>query len=144
MNEISHKEILELLPHRYPFLFVDRVVKLDPEVPMIEAIKCFTWNEEFFQGHFPGEPVVPGVILVEAIAQTGIIFFKKLNPEFRERLFVFAAIEKAKFRASVYPGDVARFVLEGYKARRTILKTSGKVFVGDKLVAEADVTAAVK
>ncbi|AEH45379.1 Beta-hydroxyacyl-(acyl-carrier-protein) dehydratase FabA/FabZ [Thermodesulfatator indicus DSM 15286] len=144
MNEISQKEILELLPHRYPFLFVDKVVKLDPEVPMIEAIKCFTWNEEFFQGHFPGEPVVPGVILVEAIAQTGIIFFKKLNPEFRERLFVFASIEKAKFRAPVYPGDVARFVLEGYKARRNILKTSGKVYVGDKLVAEADVTAAVR
>ncbi|WP_022853269.1 3-hydroxyacyl-ACP dehydratase FabZ [Thermodesulfatator atlanticus] len=144
MITIDHKEILELLPHRFPFLFVDRVVKLDPEVPMIEAIKCFTWNEQFFQGHFPGEPVVPGVILVEALAQVGIIFFKKMKPEYQDRLFFFAGIEKARFRAPVYPGDTVRMVIEGIKSKRNIHRTSGKAFVGDKLVCEAEVIAAVR
>ena len=141
---LDHKEILTYLPHRYPFLFIDRVISFSEEPPVIEAIKCFTLNEAFFQGHFPEEPVVPGVILIEALAQLGIILFKKLKPEFKERLFFLAGVEKARFRKPVFPGDVALLRLEGYKFRRNIIQTSGKVLVADEVAAEAQIIAAIK
>ena len=146
MSEIvmDHREIQKYLPHRYPFLFIDRVVSFVKDPPSIEAIKAFTINEAFFQGHFPEEPVVPGVILIEALAQLGIVFAKHLFPEFRDRLFVLAGVEKARFRAPVYPGDVARLVLSGYRLKRNILKTSGTVFVGEKVAAEAEIIAAIR
>ncbi|NPB09038.1 MAG: 3-hydroxyacyl-ACP dehydratase FabZ [Thermodesulfobacteria bacterium] len=146
MSEIvlDHRQIKEYLPHRYPFLFVDRVVSFSADPPRIEAIKAFTLNEAFFQGHFPDEPLVPGVILVEALAQLGIIFMKKLFPEYRDRLFVLAGVDRARFRAPVYPGDVVRLVLEGYQFRRSILKTQGRVLLGEKVAAEAEIIAAVK
>ncbi|NPA48654.1 MAG: 3-hydroxyacyl-ACP dehydratase FabZ [Thermodesulfobacteria bacterium] len=141
---MDHKEILSLLPHRYPFLFIDRVVDFSEEPPAIEAVKCFTLNEAFFQGHFPGEPVVPGVILIEALAQLGIIFFKSLKPEFKERLFFLAGVEKARFRRPVFPGDVAHLKLEGYQFRRNIIRTRGKVLVEEEIAAEAEIIAAIK
>ncbi len=141
---MDHKEIIAYLPHRYPFLFIDRVIEFSADPPVIEAIKCFSLNEWFFQGHFPGEPVVPGVLLIEALAQLGIIFFKKLHPEYQENLFFLAGVEKARFRAPVFPGDIARLRLEGYKARRHILHTSGRVLVGEKVAAEAEIVAAIK
>lgn len=141
---IDHKGVLSYLPHRYPFLFVDRVLDFSPDPPFIEAIKCFTLNEAFFEGHFPGEPVVPGVILIEALAQLGIIFFKKLRPEHREGLLFLAGVDKARFRAPVYPGDVAHLRLEGFKFRRNIMVSKGKVLVEGRLVAEAEIIAALK
>ncbi len=146
MSEIvlDHRQIKEYLPHRYPFLFLDRVVSFSHDPPRIEALKAFTQNEAFFQGHFPDEPLVPGVILIEALAQLGIIFMKKLFPEYQDRLFVLAGVEKARFRAPVYPGDVVRLVLEGYKFRRNILKTTGQVWLGERLAAEAEIIAAVR
>ncbi len=143
-KSLDHKEILSLLPHRYPFLFLDRVIYWSKDPPVIEAIKCFTMNEAFFQGHFPGEPVVPGVILVEALAQLGMIFLKKLHPEFQERLFFLAGVEKARFRRPVFPGEVARLKLQGYKLRKNIVQTSGKVLVDEELAAEAQIIAAIK
>jgi len=145
MDEIvlDHREIKAYLPHRYPFLFVDRVVHYSSDPPRIEALKAFTLNEPFFQGHFPEEPVVPGVILIEALAQLGIIFVKKCYPEYREKLFFLAGVEKARFRAPVYPGDMARLVLEGCKLRRNIVRTKGTVLVEEKVAAEAEIIAAI-
>ncbi len=140
----NHKDILTSLPHRYPFLFVDRITNFTVDPPTIEAVKCFTLNEWFFEGHFPGEPIVPGVILIEALAQLGIIFFKKLRPEYQDRLFFLAGVERARFRAPVYPGDVACLKLEGFNFRRNIIRTAGKVLVNQKVVAEAEIIAAIK
>ncbi len=146
MSEIvlDHRQIKEYLPHRYPFLFLDRVVAFSQDPPRIEAIKAFTLNEAFFQGHFPDEPLVPGVILIEALAQLGIIFMKMLFPDYQDRLFVLAGVDRARFRAPVYPGDVVRLVLEGYQFRRHILKTHGQVLLGEKVAAEAEIIAAVR
>ncbi len=141
---LNHKEILAFLPHRYPFLFIDRVIEFSPDPPMIEAIKCFTINEAFFQGHFPEEPVVPGVILLEALAQLGIIFFKKLHPEYHEHLFFLAGIDKARFRRPVFPGEIAHLRLEGYKFRRQIIQTKGWVSVEGEKAAEAEIIAAIR
>ena len=143
-KSFDHKEILEFLPHRYPFLLVDKVVEFSKEPPFIRAVKHVTWNEPFFQGHFPGEPLMPGVLILEALAQTGVIFFKNVCPEYRDRLFVLAGIDKARFRAPVYPGDVLVLELDGFKARRGIIKSWGKALVGDKVVAEAELTAGIR
>ena len=140
---IDHREIKKYLPHRYPFLFLDRVIYFSMDPPRIEALKAFTLNEYFFEGHFPGEPVVPGVILIEALAQLGVIFIKKISPETKDRLILLAGLEKVRFRNPVYPGDVAKLVLEGYQFRRHIWRTSGKVMVREKVAVEAEIIAAV-
>lgn len=140
----TYKEILELLPHRYPFLMIDKVVAFTKDPPFIRAVKNVTLNEPFFQGHFPGEPVMPGVLILEALAQTGVILFKNLYPEYRDRLFVLAGVDKARFRAPVFPGDVLFLELSGIKARRGIIKSTGKALVGDKLVAEAELIAGMR
>ncbi len=140
----SHKDILELLPHRYPFLLIDRVVLFEKNPPFIRAVKNVTLNEPYFQGHFPGEPVMPGVLILEALAQTGVVFFKNLYPEYRDQLFVLAGIDKARFRAPVYPGDTLYLELSGIKARRGIIKSTGRALVGDKVVAEAELLAGMR
>ncbi len=140
---LDHREIKKYLPHRFPFLFVDRVTSYSSDPPRIEALKAFTLNEAFFEGHFPEEPVVPGVILIEALAQLGIIFIKKCYPEYKDRLFFLAGVNKARFRAPVYPGDVAKLVLEGCDLRRNIAQTKGSVWVNEKMAAEAQIMAAI-
>ncbi len=140
----DHKEIMDLLPHRYPFLLVDRVVEFVKEPPFIRATKNLTLNEAFFQGHFPGDPVMPGVLLIEALAQLGIVFFKNLFPDQRDSFFVLVGVNNARFRAPVYPGDVLILELEGYKRKRGILKTKGRALVNEKIVAEAEITAAIR
>ncbi len=140
----DHKEIMALIPHRYPFLLVDRVIEFVKEPPFIRAIKNLTLNEPFFQGHFPGEPVMPGVLMIEALAQLGIIFFKTLFPDHKDRFFMLAGVDKARFRTPVYPGDMLVLELEGYKIKRDILKTKGRALVNEKLAAEAEIIAVIR
>jgi beta-hydroxyacyl-ACP dehydratase FabZ len=132
---------MDLLPHRYPFLLVDRIVDLDPGKRIV-GIKNVTINEPFFQGHFPGHPVMPGVLIVEAIAQVGgILALKALGGE--KRLAYFAGIESAKFRKPVVPGDRLRIEVDVIAHKGPVWKMHGEVKVDDAVVAKADVTASV-
>jgi len=135
--------IAKFLPHRYPFLLVDRIIDLEPDKKAI-GIKNVTINEHFFQGHFPDHPVMPAVLILEAMAQTGGVLMLNAveNPE--EKVVYFMAIDNARFRQPVVPGDQLRFELEMKAFRRGTCKMSGKAFVGDKLVANADFMAIVK
>ncbi len=134
--------IMKIMPHRYPFLLIDKVLDLDPEKRVI-AMKNVTFNEPFFQGHFPGHPIMPGVLIVEAMAQAGGILLLNAveNPE--TKLVYFLAIDNVKFRRPVMPGDTLRFELEMLTFRRGVCKMQGKTFIGDTLVTEADLMAKV-
>lgn len=139
---IDIREIFELLPHRYPFLLVDRVLELK-KGEYIKAIKCVTINEPFFNGHFPGYPVMPGVLIVEALAQAGgIIIADSMEEEERKRSIVyFAGIERAKFKRIVRPGDV--LILEGWvrKRRGPFCFMEAKAMVEDDIVCVANLEA---
>jgi beta-hydroxyacyl-ACP dehydratase FabZ len=133
--------ILEYLPHRYPFLLIDRVVALDPG-EKITALKNVTFNEPFFQGHFPRQPIMPGVLLVEAMAQAGgMLAFESRPPEQRGGPVYFMGIDKVRFRKPVVPGD--QLILEArlLKLRSKAAKLSGHAFVNQNLVAEAELMA---
>ena len=131
------KEIMKLIPHRYPFLLVDRVLDYE-DGKWIKAIKNVTMNEQFFQGHFPGEPIMPGVLMVEALAQTGGIL-ALLDGKNKDKLAFFMTIDNVKFRKPAVPGDQLLFHVEVLKiVRNTIVKTHGKVFVDDKVICEGD------
>ncbi len=132
-------DILKLLPHRYPFLLIDRIVELE-RTKRIVALKNVTVNEPFFQGHFPGTPIMPGVLIVEAIAQAGGVLLLTEIPNRDELLVVFTGIERARFRRPVVPGDQLRIEAEVRAFRGTAARLAGKVYVVDKLVAEATVT----
>jgi len=137
---ISIKEIMEVLPHRYPFLLVDKVTELE-EGKRAVGIKNVTINEHFFQGHFPGNPIMPGVLIVEALAQvSGVLAFKS---GVKGKQTYFLSIEKAKFRKPVLPGDQLRLEVTVQRGRGNIWKFSGYAYVADKLVAEAEFTAMV-
>lgn len=130
--------ILEYLPHRYPFLLIDRVVSLDPG-EKITALKNVTFNEPFFQGHFPQQPIMPGVLIVEAMAQAGgMLAFESRPAEQRGGPVYFMAIDKVRFRKPVVPGD--QLILEArlLKLRSKAAKLSGNAFVNQNLVAEAE------
>jgi 3-hydroxyacyl-[acyl-carrier-protein] dehydratase len=134
-------EIMEMLPHRYPFLLVDGITELEKEKRIV-GIKNVTINEPFFQGHFPGHPVMPGVLIIEAMAQVGGIFAYATNDAIGEdQVTYFVGIDKAKFRKPVLPGDSLRMELELIGCRRGIYKFSGKTYVGSTLVAEAQLKA---
>ncbi len=134
--------IQEVLPHRYPFLLVDRILELDPMTRVI-GIKNVTINEPFFAGHFPGRPIMPGVLILEAMAQTGGMMLLGSERDPNGKLVYFTGIDKAKFRRPVVPGDQLRFEVEMLKARRSIFKMAGKAFVAGKLACEAELTAAL-
>ncbi|MFO0751895.1 MAG: 3-hydroxyacyl-ACP dehydratase FabZ [Thermodesulfovibrionales bacterium] len=135
---IDIKEILELLPHRYPFLLVDRVIELEPASRAV-GIKCVTMNEPFFQGHFPGNPVMPGVLTVEAMAQVaGILAFKSGA---QGKTVYFMSIDKVKFRRPVLPGDQLRMEVKVTHKRGNVWKFAAQAFVGDKMTTEAEFTA---
>ena len=141
---VDIKEIMELIPHRYPFLLLDRVVEFE-ENKKIVTLKNVTINEPFFQGHFPGEPIMPGVLVVEAMAQSwGVLHFlsspdsKGNNKDVR-----FIGIDKCRFRKPVVPGDQVRFELEGIALKRSIWKFKGKAFVDGQLAAEAELLCAM-
>ena len=138
------RSIMQNLPHRYPFLLVDRVLSIEPGVG-IKSFKNVTINEPFFQGHFPGEPIMPGVLILEAMAQTGIIFAKNTDPEgLKDKLLVFAGIDGVRFRRQVVPGDQLIMDLKLIKRKSIIWKMEGRASVDDKVVAEAELIAAIQ
>ena len=137
---IEIKEIMSILPHRYPFLLVDRVLSLEPSVSVV-GIKNVTMNEPFFTGHFPGNPVMPGVLIIEAMAQVaGILAFKS---GMQGSQVYFMSIDKVKFRKPVFPGDQLRFEVKVVQIRGNVWKWSGEAFIEDKKAAEAEFTAMV-
>jgi beta-hydroxyacyl-ACP dehydratase FabZ len=134
--------ILSVLPHRYPLLLVDRVLEMEPGRRIV-AIKNVTINEPFFAGHFPGRPVVPGVLLVEGMAQAGgLLLFSDVADRSGKLLF-FASIEGAKFRRPVVPGDQIRYEIEVLRLRSTYCRLAGKVLVDGQLAAEAVLSSAM-
>lgn len=132
------KEILGILPHRYPFLLVDRIVTLEPGVKIV-GLKNVTINEHFFEGHFPGNPIMPGVLIVEAMAQASGVLAHYSDVSGNNVFFM--SIEKAKFRKPVVPGDQLKIDINIIQQRGNVMKFSGRAFVDDNLVAEADFTA---
>ncbi|MBE0426836.1 MAG: 3-hydroxyacyl-ACP dehydratase FabZ [Nitrospirae bacterium] len=138
---IDIKGIQKLLPHRYPFLMVDRILEIKAGVEAI-GIKNVTINEEFFQGHFPGHPIMPGVLIIEAMAQVaGILAFR--SDSYVGKSVYFMSIEKAKFRKPVVPGDQLKFIVNVLQRRGNVWKFSGTAYVDEKVVAEAEFTAMV-
>ena len=136
------QEIQRILPHRYPFLLIDRVLDLTRKKRIV-ALKNVTVNEPFFTGHFPGFPIMPGVLVVEAIAQAGG-FLVLYEPENRQgKLMVFTGIERARFRRPVVPGDQLRIEVEVVAWRHSAVRMEGKAFVGDKMVCEATASCAL-
>ncbi len=131
-------EIISLLPHRYPFLLIDRVVEVERKKRIV-AIKNVTINEPFFQGHFPGFPIMPGVLMVEAMAQAGGALLLTEFPDRHEKLVLFTGIEKARFRRPVVPGDQVRLEVEVVNWRPRAVKMQGNAFVDGKLVCEASI-----
>ena len=134
---LNIKEIMERLPHRYPFILVDRVIDYEKE-KWIKALKNVTINEPFFQGHFPGEPIMPGVLMVEALAQAGgILALMDLGAQ--NKIAIFMTMDKVKFRKPAVPGDQLILHVEvTKKVRANIVKTHGTVLVNDKCICEAD------
>lgn len=135
-NVLSIKEIMKILPHRYPFLLVDSIEEMVPGVRAV-GIKNVTVNEQFFQGHYPGHPVMPGVLIVEAMAQVGAVAVLS-GADFAGKLPLFAGIDKARFRRPVVPGDVLRLEAELLRMRGGLGKSKASARVGEYLVAEAE------
>lgn len=134
--------IQESLPHRYPFLLVDRIMEMEIDRRIV-GIKNVTINEPFFQGHFPGRPIMPGVLILEAMAQTaGVLAFKSVQVTGKPLVYL-TGIESAKFRKPVVPGDQLRFEIDVLKKRLPFWKMQGKAYVGTDLVCEAELTAMV-
>ena len=138
MDIMDIKKIMESIPHRYPFLLIDKVTFMEVG-KKITAFKNVTINEQFFQGHFPVEPVMPGVLILEAMAQAGAISIISM-PEYQNKIAYFGAIEKAKFRKKVVPGDVLRIEVEIIKLKKSAGIGKGVVYVDDKVVAEGQLT----
>ncbi|GAB4299916.1 MAG: 3-hydroxyacyl-ACP dehydratase FabZ [Desulfuromonadia bacterium] len=139
--EMSIQKIMEVLPHRYPFLLIDRVLDVDPGKRIV-AIKNVSVNEPQFTGHFPGAPVMPGVLIIEAMAQAaGIMAYLALDEASRNKLCYFVSIDNAKFRRPVIPGDQLRIEVELSGVKRGIWGVAAKAFVGDRLVTEAELKA---
>jgi len=138
---IEIREIMGTLPHAYPFLLVDRITEIEIGKRIV-GIKNVTYNEPFFQGHFPGRPIMPGVLIVEAMAQTaGVLAFKSVPQEDSGKPVYFLGLDNVRFRKPVVPGDQLRLELEVTRHRQSIWGFKGKAFVEDKLVAEADLLA---
>lgn len=139
---VSIKEIMQCIPHRYPFLLVDRVLEMEP-MKRIITLKNVTINEPFFTGHFPGEPIMPGVLIIEAMAQSwGVLIISSGGADSSQNLNVrFLGIDNCRFRRPVVPGDQIRFELEALTQKRNIWKFSGKAYVDGNLVAEAELMA---
>ena len=137
------KEIMGLLPHRYPFLLVDKILEME-EGKRIVGIKNVSINEPFFQGHFPDSPIMPAVLLLEAMAQTGgTLVLSSESETSKTRNVLFLGIDKARFRKPVYPGDQVRFELVALQQKKSVWKFKGEAFVEGTLVAEAELMAMI-
>ncbi len=134
---LNIKQIRDILPHRYPFLLVDRVIELDLEANTIVAIKCVSMNEEFFQGHFPQAPIMPGVLILEALAQTGGILIHQKG--FQEKTAVLLSVTKAKFRRPALPGDVLTMHVYGQHLSSKGGKVQAKAKIAGELAVEAEI-----
>ncbi len=134
--------VLELLPHRYPFLMIDKIIEMNADISGI-GVKNVTINEPFFAGHFPGKPVMPGVLLIEAMAQTagGLVINSLSTTE--DKLVYFMSIDKARFRKPVLPGDTVFFHVTKIRSRASVWKFKSEARVNDVLVAEAEITAMI-
>ena len=138
MSLYTAQEIMDIIPHRYPFLLIDTIEELDPGVRALGR-KCVSVNEPFFQGHFPGNPVMPGVLIIEALAQVGAVAVLA-QPDFKGRTAYFAGIDKARFRQKVVPGDVLLLETEIIKVKGPIGVGRAVAKVGDKVAAQAELT----
>jgi 3-hydroxyacyl-[acyl-carrier-protein] dehydratase len=139
VTTLDINDIQKILPHRYPFLLIDRVIDLTPRERIV-ALKNVTINEPFFQGHFPNLPIMPGVLIVEAIAQAGGALLLTEVEDRGQKIMLFTGIERARFRRPVVPGDQVRIEVEVKSWRMNAVRMEGKAFVGEKRVAEATVT----
>jgi 3-hydroxyacyl-[acyl-carrier-protein] dehydratase len=138
---IQINEIMGILPHGYPFLLVDRIVELEMGKRIV-GIKNVTFNEPFFQGHFPGQPIMPGVLILEAMAQTaGVLAFKSVPEELRKKVVYFMSIDKVRFRRPVVPGDQIRMEMVVSRRRKSVWGFTGKAYVEGHLAAEAELMA---
>jgi beta-hydroxyacyl-ACP dehydratase FabZ len=142
MPELDIGDILKLLPHRYPFLLVDRIREWESGQRIV-GIKNVTVNEPFFQGHFPGRPIMPGVLILEAMAQVGGVLAFKSTPATGKPVVYLTGVDQAKFRRPVIPGDQLRFEIDVIKRRSPFWKMQGRAFVETNLVCEAEITAMV-
>jgi len=137
VNELRIAEIMRILPHRYPFLLVDRVLEVDQDKRIV-ALKNVSINEPFFNGHFPGAPVMPGVLTIESMAQAGAILgLIEKKADLSKSLVYFLGIDEAKFRRPIVPGDQMRIVVEVLRRKAIVWKMKGEVYVGAELAAEA-------
>ena len=134
------EEIMKLLPHRYPFILIDRIIDMEPG-KRCTALKNITMNEPYFQGHFPNQPVMPGVLILESMAQAGaFLVLNSVEDPLTKNMF-FSAVEKAKFRKPIIPGDQVRIEMELLKIRMNAVRLRGIAFVDDKIVTEAIIMA---
>lgn len=143
-TELKINDIMKVLPHRYPFLLIDRVTELVPNEKVV-AYKNVTFNENFFQGHFPSTPVMPGVLIIEAMAQTGVVLVVNtlgIDTEKENMVYLFTGIEKAKFRRPVVPGDKLIIECSNLQRKMQLWKMDAKAYVDGQLVAQATLTAA--
>jgi 3-hydroxyacyl-[acyl-carrier-protein] dehydratase len=134
---LTISEIMKILPHRYPMLLVDRIVEIESGKRIV-GIKNVSANEQFFQGHFPGAPVMPGVLIVEAMAQCAAVLILRDIPNREDKLFLFGGVDKARFRKPVIPGDQVRLECEIMQRRSNSVRIHGKATVNGELVAEAE------
>ena len=143
---LYYEDIARILPHRYPFLLVDRITELELGKRVV-GIKNVSINEPFFQGHFPGNPIMPGVLIIEAMAQVGGVMARLSMPDAMEKegedLIIFISMDKVKFRKPVVPGDQIVFEVKPLRTGSRIWKVAGKAFVKDDLVAEAELVARI-
>ncbi|MBW2005288.1 MAG: 3-hydroxyacyl-ACP dehydratase FabZ [Deltaproteobacteria bacterium] len=144
---LTYKDIIKILPHRYPFLFVDMITELEVGERVV-GIKNVTINEYFFTGHFPGKPIMPGVLVIEAMAQVGGILARLSQPESMtnkgDNAIYFAAIDKVRFRKPIFPGDQIIFELTAIRKGSRIWKMKGKAMVNKEIAAEAELLAALR
>jgi beta-hydroxyacyl-ACP dehydratase FabZ len=138
MTMLTINEIMKLLPHRYPMLLVDRILEIHEDGKRIVGLKNVTANEQFFQGHFPGAPVMPGVLIVEAMAQCAAVLFLREIEDRDKKLFLFGGVDKARFRRPVVPGDQLILECEVLQRRASTVKVKGTARVADTVVAEAE------